>query len=441
MPTTVHHSYWERVGNSFKGILTGFVLIIGAIILLCWNENNYLQQKESLEELAQVTEEAKGDSIDASLEGKAIHFQAVTNSTDSVLTDDTFGVTVNDLKLKREVSMYQWEEESREECTDNVGGSQDCTTYYSHHKVWSEDHLDSSSYQDEDDCPNNNCTNPSTWEYETKEREKSPITAGAYTLTDSFVRQLNNYVKINLNEQQLTITGQTTQNTETPTTEEKSDSSSNSVADNNNSYLYGDSTSTTTTTTTNTTSASKFHIFADYIYVGKNPNSPEIWDMKISFESVHTGTVSIIGKQSGTEVRDYKTSNGRSQALLTNGSASTEDMILDAQNANKMMTWFLRFVGLFIMYIGFSSLFKFIETIAKVIPFVANLIGVATGIAAFGLTLIVGFTTIAIAWLAVRPVIWICCLVVVAGGIYLLVKSKKTKNQIKDGEGMERKEA
>lgn len=159
--------------------------------------------------------------------------------------------------------------------------------------------------------------------------------------------------------------------------------------------------------------------------------------MKISFESVHTGMVSIIGKQSGTEVRDYKTSNGRSQALLTNGSASTEDMILDAQNANKMLTWILRLVGLLFMYAGFSSLFKFIETIAKVIPFLSNLIGVATGIVAFGLTLVVGFTTIAIAWLAVRPVIGICCLVVVAGGIYLLVRAKKNKNQIQDGAGME----
>lgn len=100
--------------------MTGFVLIIGAIALLCRNENNYLQEKESLEELAQVTEEAKGDSIDASLEGNAIHFQAVTASTDSALTDDTFGIIVDDLKLRREVSMYQWEEESHEECTDNV---------------------------------------------------------------------------------------------------------------------------------------------------------------------------------------------------------------------------------------------------------------------------------------------------------------------------------
>lgn len=155
--------------------------------------------------------------------------------------------------------------------------------------------------------------------------------------------------------------------------------------------------------------------------------------MKITFSSVHTGKVSVIGKQSGEEVRAYKTSNGRSQALLTNGSADIEEMISEAQDANKTMTWILRFVGLFLMYLGFSSLFKFIETIAKVLPFLANLVGVATGIVAFCLTLVFGFLTIAIAWLAVRPVIGITCLVVAGVGIYFLIKAKKSKNQVQDG--------
>jgi polyferredoxin len=79
------------------------------------------------------------------------------------------------------------------------------------------------------------------------------------------------------------------------------------------------------------------------------------------------------------------------------------------------------------MYCGFASIFKFIETIAKILPFLANIIWVWTWIIALWLTLIVWFVTIGIAWLAVRPVIGICCLVVAAGWILLLVKSKKDK--------------
>jgi Flp pilus assembly protein TadB len=74
-------------------------------------------------------------------------------------------------------------------------------------------------------------------------------------------------------------------------------------------------------------------------------------------------------------------------------------------------------------------MFQFIETIAKVLPFLADIIWVWTGIISLCLTLLVGFLTIGIAWLAVRPVIWICCLVVAAVGIFFLVKSKKSKKE------------
>ena len=79
------------------------------------------------------------------------------------------------------------------------------------------------------------------------------------------------------------------------------------------------------------------------------------------------------------------------------------------------------------MYCGFAAMFKFIETLAKVLPFLANIIWVWTGIIALCLTLIVWFVTIGISWLIVRPIVWICCLIIAAGGIFLLIKSRKTK--------------
>jgi hypothetical protein len=131
----------------------------------------------------------------------------------------------------------------------------------------------------------------------------------------------------------------------------------------------------------------------------------------------------------GNELTSYTTSNERYINLLEQWNITAEDMFLHAQQANKNMTWILRLFWLFLMYCGFAMLFKFIETIAKVLPFLANIIWVWTGIIALWLTLIVGFLTIGIAWLVVRPVIWICCLVVVAIWIFLLVKAKKDKKE------------
>jgi len=409
-----HHSYGSRVGNSFKAILWGIILVIVSIRLLAWNEKNYVETKAALKEWAEIVQEANIDQINPDLEWQEIHISGETASNAEALKDNIFWVVTDNLKLKRTVEMYQWYEEEHEECHDNYWWSEDCETTYTYDKKWSDDHISSNSFYQ-----TANHENPSTWDYESDERVKEPITLWAYTLANVFVNQLTDYKTINLSEQNINIpdkyqviAGQTTQSNWT-------------VEDNNNSYLYGDSEITTTTSASN----ERFHINGDVIYIWLDPSKPAVWDLKITFSSVNPSTVSVVWKQMGSDLTSYKVSNWRNINLLSQGNVSAEDMFIEAQKENKMMTWIIRIIWLILMYCGFASMFKFIETLAKVIPFLANIIWVWTGIIALWLTLIVWFLTIWIAWLAVRPVIWICCLVVAAAWIFLLVKSKKDKKE------------
>ena len=409
-----HHSYGSRVGNSFKAILWGIILVIVSIRLLAWNEKNYVETKAALKEWAEIVQEANIDQINPDLEWQEIHISGETASNAEALKDNIFWIVTDNLKLKRTVEMYQWYEEEHEECHDNYWWSEDCETTYTYDKKWSDDHISSNSFYQ-----TANHENPSTWDYESDERVKEPITLWAYTLANVFVNQLTDYKTINLSEQNINIpdkyqviAGQTTQSNWT-------------VEDNNNSYLYGDSETTTTTSASN----ERFHINGDVIYIWLDPSKPAVWDLKITFSSVNPSTVSVVWKQMGSDLTSYKVSNWRNINLLSQGNVSAEDMFIEAQKENKMMTWIIRIIWLILMYCGFASMFKFIETLAKVIPFLANIIWVWTGIIALWLTLIVWFLTIWIAWLAVRPVIWICCLVVAAAWIFLLVKSKKDKKE------------
>ena len=409
-----HHSYGSRVGNSFKAILWGIILVIVSIRLLAWNEKNYVETKAALKEWAEIVQEANIDQINPDLEWQEIHISGETASNAEALKDNIFWIVTDNLKLKRTVEMYQWYEEEHEECHDNYWWSEDCETTYTYDKKWSDDHISSNSFYQ-----TANHENPSTWDYESDERVKEPITLWAYTLANVFVNQLTDYKTINLSEQNINIpdkyqviAGQTTQSNWT-------------VEDNNNSYLYGDSETTTTTSASN----ERFHINGDVIYIWLDPSKPAVWDLKITFSSINPSTVSVVWKQMGSDLTSYKVSNWRNINLLSQGNVSAEDMFIEAQKENKMMTWIIRIIWLILMYCGFASMFKFIETLAKVIPFLANIIWVWTGIIALWLTLIVWFLTIWIAWLAVRPVIWICCLVVAAAWIFLLVKSKKDKKE------------
>ena len=420
-----HHSYGSRVGDSFKAILWWILLVIFSIVLLAWNENNYVKTKAALKEWAEIVQEATINQLNSELEWKEIHISGETASNAEVLKDNIFWVVTDNLKLKRTVEMYQWFEDSETECHDNYWWSEDCETIYTYDTKWDDEAIDSSSFY-----TTNGHENPSTREYESDERVKEPITLWIYTLTDIFVGKLTDYKAINLSEQNVNIPEKyklianqnTTAQPNEPTT----------VEDNNNSYLYWDSENSgdvNAENNTTVTSNGRFHINGNQIYIWSDPSNPSVWDLKITFSSVKPWTVSVVWKQIGSELSSYTASNGRAIALLEQWTVSAEDMFLHAQQANKEMTWILRLVGLFLMYCGFAMMFKFVETIAKVIPFLANIIWVWTSIIALWLTIVVWFLTIWISRLAVRPIIWICCLVVAAAGIFFLIKSKKSKKE------------
>ena len=225
---TSHHSYGSRVGNSFKAILWGIILVWISIRLLWWNENNYVEQKAALKEWASIVQEATSNQIDSTLEWSEIHVSWETASTAETLKDTTFWVTTDNLKLKRTVEMYQWYEDEHEECHDNYWWSEDCTTTYTYDTKWSDDHISSDNFYSR-----NGHENPSSWEYESNERIKEPITLWAYTLSPVFVNQLTDYKTINLSEQDIIIPEKYKSISNQNTT------SNETVEDNNNNYLYG----------------------------------------------------------------------------------------------------------------------------------------------------------------------------------------------------------
>lgn len=77
------------------------------------------------------------------------------------------------------------------------------------------------------------------------------------------------------------------------------------------------------------------------------------------------------------------------------------------------------------LWFGFKAIFGILEALAKVIPLFWDLVWAATGVVCFCLALIVWIVTIAIAWLAVRPVYGIVAIVLVVGIIAWMIYMKK----------------
>ena len=110
------------------------------------------------------------------------------------------------------------------------------------------------------------------------------------------------------------------------------------------------------------------------------------------------------------------------------GEVSAEQMFENLKQGNKTLTWIVRFVILLVIIVGFRKMFAFAPTLLKVLPFLGKGVGSILGFACTLIGIIWTFVFMAIAWIAVRPVLGIGLLVVAVALIVLLVRRSKKKS-------------
>src|SRR5690606_37932005 len=133
---TTSTSYGKRLGDSLKGIITGFVLFIVETVVVFWNEGNFVKTKKAINEGQSVVVPVSDvNSVNPELNGKFIHASALADTRDT-LTVDLFGVKELAVALDRKVEYYQWVEKSKTETKDKIGGGQEQKTTYTYQQEW-----------------------------------------------------------------------------------------------------------------------------------------------------------------------------------------------------------------------------------------------------------------------------------------------------------------
>ena len=378
MATTVttSTSWFSRLGSSVKNVFFGFLLISISVILLFWNEGRTVATNQSLKEGASFVVSVSSETRDVTNEGKLIHFSGLAR-TPSILTDIDFGVSSSALKLRRTVEMYQWIEESDSKTVEKLGGGRDTTTTYTYKKDWSDDFIDSANFQEKEAHQN-----PTGKKYDDKEWLAQNVSVGAYTLKEELIKNLSGYLPLTLTQEML------------------------------NTLPYA--------------KQQELELVGSMIYSQTNDTSmPEIGNTRIRYEIIVPQTVSVIAKQTGDTLMPFITKNGRTISMIQLGDRSAAEMFAGAVANNKTVTWLLRGLGLILMYIGFTMVFGVLPIIASIVPFIGRMIGASISMLSFGLTLIVGSITIAMAWLVYRPIVSILILGFGALGVILLSKTSK----------------
>ena len=373
-------NWFSRLGNSFKGIGTGILLIVAATVLLWWNEGRTVRTGDAIAEAQMVTEPIPSiDKIDSAFEGKLVYARgnAVTNDE---LTDPVFGVKVNAIKMRRHVEYYQWVEHSKSEKRTKLGGGEETVTTYTYSKEWVDTPVDSQTFKKMEG-------------HENKTRIQSEnvswiapnVTFGAYRFPEFLTRSISG-------EKALTISLSDAQRAEL----QKAFFAPNANMD--TSQVVGQQ------------GASMIHIQGNTLYVGRQPGTPSIGDVRVTFFETPAAEVSILAKVNGDTFVPFRASNGNTFSRLSMGVQDMNSMFDAAKSGNATMAWILRGLGLALCVTGFGMVFAPLKVLADVIPLLGSIVGAGTGLVAGLLGSAWSLVIIAIAWIRFRPVLGFCLL-------------------------------
>ena len=384
--------------NSLGGIGTGFLLFVGATVLLWWNEGRAVKTAKAINETEDVCVEMDNISkVDAQFNGQVVHATGSATTNDS-LVDAEFETGAVAVRLTRSVEYYQYVEEKHEETHDNVGGSQDKKITYTYKETWTDSPVNSGEFKD----PSYQNKNFVYSNVETKESFAENVAFGAYKLNEKQIKSISGDVAQDLNV-----------------------SSSKIAAWNKACVAVAKSRGIEA-------SDSMVHVNGNVVYYGVNPNSPQIGDVRVTFTKVLPGAISIIAKVSGNTFTDYTAKNKNKFSRLEMGTKDAAEMFENSRDENSTLTWILRVLGIVLVIVGLRNLFDIVVSLLKVLPPLATVaslgVGLVCGVVGFVWSLLV----IAIAWIFYRPVLAIIILAAVGALVYFLVKRSKKNEAVAD---------
>jgi len=378
---TTSQSYGNRTQDSFKTALIGLLIFAASFPTLFLNEGQAVHLSQKLEEGENIVISIDANRIDPINNAQLVHLSGKA-TTDETLIDPTFAIVVAQaIKLRRIVEMYQWNETEYSETEELVGGGTETKTTYTYAKIWSDILIDSDYFKQPKAYQN-----PSRMPILFDAFNAKTVTLGEFTLSDSLIANMNNYDWLPLTTTNFERLPETLRN------------QFNSHA----------------------TSGKRIQLYGNYYYIGKNPVTPQIGDMRIKFEVVLPTTISVVAKQSGSELTPYTTKVGGDIELFEYGAVTAEQMFKRAKQFNNILTWALRFVGFSMMFFGLMMIFNLLRTLSAFLPFVASIVELISGIVAFIISLTLSIMTISFAWIYHRPLIGILLFLLAVSILFLL---------------------
>jgi hypothetical protein len=337
------------------GVLIGIILLPCAIFLLSWNEGRAVTAATGLKRGLGSIVEVSADTVNPQNNSKLVYLNGTASGAAPAIDPWNKLSATGLLRLQRKVEMYQWLERESETTSNNIGGSQTTQKTYTYSLGWAETAANSAQFK----VPAGH-QNPAM-PLKSQTFDASLVKIGAFTLDKSLVQDLTNFEAVE----------------------------------------------------TLTQAPVGYRVQGNLLYKGVNPDQPVLGDVRVTYSAIAAQTYSIAAQQNNSTLTIYQDAkNDYKIALIEPGVVSAQKLFADQASTEKMITWACRIGGFLLLLIGFNLIMGPLAMLVAFLPFLQGLVGAGTFFIALGLAIPITLITIAIAWIASRPLI--------GGGILLL---------------------
>lgn len=363
-----YESWLSRIAGSLKSVLFGLLLALGALPLMWCNEGRAVRTARSLEEGRGAVVRVDAGAPAAANEGRLVHLTGKADTTER-LSDPDFGVAMNALRLARKVEMYQWQEHEKEETRDKIGGGRETVRHYSYSEVWSEREIRSDSFRD-----STGHRNPGPLPFTSETFLAQDARVGGFRLCRELVAKI-------------------------PVAEPLRLSSAVASAP---------------------APALQVRLAGDGYYRGRDPKTPQIGDVRVTYSVVRPQEVSVVARQQDGQLLPYPTRAGDALLMLAAGRQDPDAMFRSEERANAVLTWILRAVGFLLLLGGLLLVFRPLAVVASVVPVFGRLLGAGLFLFSLAVAAAVSLATIAAAWVFHRPLLGLALFALTVVALVLL---------------------
>jgi len=366
--TVTNQGFVSRLMGSIVGFFVGPILVIGAIVLLSWNEGRAVHALNGLGEASHALVEADATTVAPADEGKLVHVVAAATASADIDDPDVGAKFTGQVAVVRRAEMYEWKETSHSTTHDRLGGGAETVTTYTYTQGWADRAIDSSQFKH----PEGHANPP------------MPIGGARWTASDA---KLGAYALDADTLKLLTLA--------TPLTPDAPDG---------------------------------WTAAAGYLYKGQ-PSAPAIGDERTSYAGLANGsTISVLAAQTHGAFGPYVAKNGYQVEMARLGNQPAAAMLAEQKKTEGLITWVLRAAGFAAMFLGFAMFLGPLSTFMAVVPLLGSIARGAAGLAAFVISIPLTLVVIAIAWIVFRPLLGFGLLVAAAALLYGLGRLHRSRH-------------